>query len=56
MLEKMIGMKIDVQQLKKSKVNKRTGNSVPYKVDITNTNIVFKVDQKHHGKNVKHNT
>ncbi len=52
MLEKAIGMSIDVQELKGNRKKKKQGEPAYFKSEITNKYIILKVDGNYAGKNV----
>jgi len=52
MLEKMLGVKIDVQELKASKGKKKLGDSIDFESEQTKKNIILKVDPSLSGNNI----
>jgi len=52
MLEKMIGMSIDVQELTTEPKKKKFGNPIDFKSEFKNRKILLKVDPEHAGRNI----
>ncbi len=52
MLEKMLGMSIDVQELKHDVKKKKNGNTITFHAEFRNRKIILKVDPEFTGRNV----